>query len=300
MKKLFGCVALFIWGQSCLYAQERVYTTVDAQGRMQIIKSQDVSAKQQTTVEQSQTVEEKKQATPKLIQHKQVNQYELDGEKYIDSDQLEHDISTKKPESRFYYVPTGALGEKVVESVDNVPVVQVTKSPKVLKSPIKQSSTYQVLTKEWLLSRQNGLQAFCQKVKGLKSVRAFKESNPLWIEAVDFLKDQPDKTLMLDEPLSVQTIVRFASFATSHKKPKFYLPMVVFLDEQGCVLEGAWHYWSQAKPANENQYSALEGLLNIPMQTKYIVFYPPDKELDVTLSLQNYGSLLLEKYETTE
>jgi len=40
MKKLFGCVALFIWGQSCLYAQERVYTTVDAQGRVQIIKSE--------------------------------------------------------------------------------------------------------------------------------------------------------------------------------------------------------------------------------------------------------------------
>jgi hypothetical protein len=55
--------------------------------------------------------------------------------------------------------------------------------------------------------------------------------------------------------------LRISSFATTNKKPKFYVPIVTFLDAQGCIVSGAWQYWSQAYPANEHQFSAVEGLL---------------------------------------
>lgn len=266
-------------------AQERVYTTIDAQGRVQIIKgeaSEPVKTSPKVVEPQADIVTPK---SPIAI--------EFEGEQYQDAEVLEQDSLKQKPKNRFYYIPSGALGEKVIESEDGVAVSTVNISPPPSKSPLKLSPEYQVLSKEWLLAKRPDLQHYCRQTHKLKSARVFKDSNPLWIEAVDFVINQPDKVLILEQVLST---VRLASFANSHKKPKFYQPMIVFLDQQGCVLEGAWQYWSDAKPANDNQYSALEGLLTIPIDSKYMLFYPPDKELTLKLPLQNYGALLIEKY----
>lgn len=268
-------------------AQERVYSTVDAQGRIHIIKSDVPEPKVDQVPKQPDVKAPVFQAPP--------SKHELDGEEYMDAEVLEQNKANQKPKTRFYYVPTGALGEKVVESEAGIAVAPTSMLIEPVKPMLKFSPDYQVLDKDWLLSKQTDLQQYCQHHQKLKPARLVKKSNALWIDAAEFISNQPDKILLLEQTLLTSTTIRLSSFANSYKTPKFYLPMMIFLNEQGCVLEGAWQYWSQAKAANDNQYSAVEGLLALPVGSKYIVLYPPDKTLKATLPLQNYGALLLEQ-----
>ncbi len=283
MHNFVRLLSLFALCSSQVQAQERIYSTVDAQGRIQVIKSEAVdNSKQETDVN-----------TPVKPVIQTPSQYELEGEQYIDSDTLIKQQSEQPAKKRFYYVPTGALGEKVLEgehhAAETIPI------PQPPKQEIKFSPEYQIITKEALLSKWHNLSSYCQQTKRLKPSRLFKASNALWIDKSDFSANQPDKILSLEKTLLTTEVVRISSFANSQKKPKFYLPIIVFLDEQGCVLEGAWQYWSYAKAANDNQYSAVDGLLTLPTSSKYILLYPPDEQVKISLPLQNYGSLLIEK-----
>jgi len=106
-----------------------------------------------------------------------------------------------------------------------------------------------------------------------------------------------DGFLHLSTVVPAVTQLRIASFASTHKNPTFYLPVVVFLDDNGCTLSGAWQYWSRAHAATETQYASVDGLINIPPQSTYVVFYRPAQALnaDVPLSLES-GSFVVEAY----
>ena len=285
MNNLVRLFSLVLLCASAVQAQERIYSTVDAQGRVQVIKSEAIdNTKQETDVN-----------TPVKPVIQTPSKYELEGEQYIDSDALIKQQSEQPAKKRFYYVPTGALGEKVLESEHDVAVSTLNEKTQLPQQEIKFSPEYQIITKEALLSEWHNLSSYCQQTKRLKPSRLFKASNALWIDKSDFSANQPDKILSLEKKLLTAEVVRISSFANSQKKPKFYLPIIVFLDEQGCVLEGAWQYWSYAKAANDNQYSAVDGLLTLPTSSKYILLYPPDEQVKISLPLQNYGSLLIEK-----
>ena len=91
--------------------------------------------------------------------------------------------------------------------------------------------------------------------------------------------------------------LRIVSFARTHKNASFYLPMVVFLDNKGCTLSGAWQYWSRAHAATETQYASVDGLVSVPDQSAYVVFYRPNNTLkaDIPLSSES-GSFVVEAY----
>lgn len=283
MHNLVRLLSLVALCSSQVQAQERVYSTVDAQGRIQLIKSD--------AVEGTKKEVDIKEAEIPVIQ--QPSKYELEGEQYIDSDALIKRQAERPAKKRFYYIPTGALGEKVLDGEHKA--VDLPTTPQQPKQEIKFSPEYQIITKEALLSKLQNLSLYCQQTKRLSSSRIFKASNALWVDQSDFSANQPDKILSLEKALLASDVVRISSFANSQKKPKFYLPIIVFLDEQGCVLEGAWQYWSHAKAATDNQYSAVDGLLTLPTSSKYILLYPPDEQLKVSLPLKNHGSLLIEK-----
>lgn len=69
-----------------VYAQERVYTIIDAQGRPQILKSEAASPQ----VEQPKQIE----LTPKQESASETPFKKLDDEVYIDSDYLEKSLLT--------------------------------------------------------------------------------------------------------------------------------------------------------------------------------------------------------------
>ena len=72
---------------------------------------------------------------------------------------------------------------------------------------------------------------------------------------------------------------------------------MVFLGETGCPVAGVWQYWSRAHIATDKQYASVEGLINIPAHSAYVLFYRPIKTLkaDIPLSVDS-GSLVVEAY----
>ena len=128
--------------------------------------------------------------------------------------------------------------------------------------------------------------------------RPFKSVNNIWVQPP--LKSN---ALEIDALLSVEkeapklTKIRISSFTTTQKKLNFYLPIVIFLDNQGCTLSAAWQYWSRAYTATDTQYASVDGLVNVPDQTAYVLFYRPNNtfKADIPLSLES-GSFVVEAY----
>ena len=116
----------------------------------------------------------------------------------------------------------------------------------------------------------------------------------LLLQWFDTIHEDIDRALVLPQSNLAEKKLRISSFATTNKKPKFYVPIVSFLDAQGCFLSGAWQYWSRAYPATEHQFASVEGLLAMPKNTKYIVFSRPDSKLSAGLPQQQSGSLVIE------
>jgi hypothetical protein len=97
------------------YAEERAYPVIDAQGRVQILKS-DVP----TSEKKTETTNDKKVIVqPKTGKSDAFRS--LDDDVYVDSEYLEQKNFNLEDKKRFYYVPNGALGQQVIESDNNTP-----------------------------------------------------------------------------------------------------------------------------------------------------------------------------------
>jgi hypothetical protein len=82
------------------------------------------------------------------------------------------------------------------------------------------------------------------------------------------------------------------SYASNANRPTYYWPLVVFLDESGCILEGVSGFKSQKIPATLLQYAALQGVLKIPPNSHYMMITPLASAVDVPeQELSNQGQI---------
>lgn len=288
-------------------AEDRFYPTVDAQGHIQIIqepKSKDVPAAASNKDKATQTGADSKppaatqEVKPAIKDRAKADVREYENEKYIDSELLERKNFNVEEKKRFYFVPDFGAGSKVVESGGEGP--QVVAPALFEQTPQKtiESPNYQLIS-DVDLQKMYALEQRCFTAKYLeKYTKDFKAKNNIWIQPALNSVLEPDVVFSLtDQPLDTNTL-RFSSFATTYKKPKFYLPVAVFLDEKGCLLSGAWQYWSQAYPASDRQYAAVDGLITIPEQTKYMLFYRAADMLKPGIpASRDNGSYIVEIYK---
>ena len=272
-----------------VYAQERVYTIIDAQGRAQILKGEAVSPQAEKSTQGN-------EVSPKQESASETPFKKLDDEVYVDSDYLEKKSFNIDDKKRFYYVPNGALGQQLIESKnDTATALPATSLVKSKKREAFYAKNYRELTKEWLAIQHPAVVELCKNSKKIKKhAREFDTVNALWLGSDGVLPKKIDKVLEFTQTTTKQQSLRISSFATTNKNPKFYLPIVTFLDAQGCIVSGVWNYWSKAYEANESYFSAVEGLLNVPISTRYLVFVSPISELVADIPQQNAGSFIVE------
>lgn len=88
--------------------------------------------------------------------------------------------------------------------------------------------------------------------------------------------------------------MKLSSYASTQENPRYYWPFVVFLDQQGCVIEGVSGYKNQEYAATRLQYASLEGVIRLPESTAYILMTPLASAMDVEdKSLTNQGQIKL-------
>jgi hypothetical protein len=281
-------------------ADERFYTTVDAQGRVQVIKSEPPTAVERPKLPVSSMESVVSEAEPKQeINGSSLKQgtRQLDADTYVDTELLERKNFNVEDKKRFYFLPNTGFGTQVVESKDgvvNAPIV----SQELVKPTAYVSSNYLPLSVEDVQRWYPQLKQCMSQSDIKKHSKPLKDSHNVWVKP-PLIPDifEFDELLALSSATPVIKQLRVVSFANSDKKPAFYLPIMVFLGETGCPVAGVWQYWSRAHIATDKQYASVEGLINIPAHSAYVLFYRPIKTLkaDIPLSVDS-GSLVVEAY----
>lgn len=201
----------------------------------------------------------------------------IDGEQYIDSEYLEQREFNLEGKKRFYNLPDGIGGHEVLEREKGVDMT-VFRQQKIDKPQVVDlSKNYQRIPQAQIVAL-TGTQCFSNKqLKHAKLLRA-DETLDFWPKPgfepkFDFV------VAKLEQPMSD---IQFTSYASSVNQPKFYWPLPVFLDADGCILEGVNAFYQNTLAATPTMHQALQGYLHIPQNTQYILFTPLEAAADLS------------------
>lgn len=218
---------------------------------------------------------------------------EIEGEKYYEAEYLESKEFNLEDKSRFYQIPMGAGGTNwnIIERNKGVDMswFNLRDQQQDVFETIVLGEHYTVLPKQAL---EEALPNACMSAKQLDKAKDFdKDILSLWPRAP--FKDEFDYELVSIQDRKVQNF-RLSSYAKSDKERTFYWPLVVFLDQKGCVLEGASGYFTKQYNATPLQTELLEGNLQIPAGSQYILFTALAEAIDLpNKQLSNQGQVTL-------
>ena len=221
----------------------------------------------------------------------------IDGVEYVDNEYLEDREFNLEGKKRFYIMPDSSVGgSRRFETVEREKGISKSVFSKFLKNtqtdqtPVVLAQTYYRLPKKEV---EQSLEQSCFSGKKIDKAKLLSLDNQevgLW--PVPPIKEKfVYEILKLDEP--VQNI-NFSSYASSQKSPSYYWPLVVFLDQKGCVIEGVTGFKNQDKKSNNLHFSALEGVLKKPANATYLFMTPLAEAIDVQNEiLTNKGQIKL-------
>ena len=225
---------------------------------------------------------------------------EMGREQYVNYGLLEHSEFNLVGKKRLYMVPEGVVDSKLGGGATRVQVVEREKGvgqsvldrlfkkrqPESVK-PMVLSSTYYRIAQADAISSLGQSCFNNKKIKHAKTLAVQKDVN-LWPRAP--LTDEFDyEVVKLEGDLRH---LQVNSYASKTRQPTFYWPFAVFLDAQGCVIEGAGGYKSQDTQSTLLQHEQVEGVIQLPAQTRYLLLTPLASAIDMeNRQLSNQGQL---------
>lgn len=225
---------------------------------------------------------------------------EMEGEQYVNNEYLEHSEFNLEGKKRFYMMPEGVVDSKLGGGATRVQVVEREKGvgqsvldrlfkkrqPESVK-PMVLSATYYRIAQADAISSLGQSCFNNKKIKHAKTLAVQKDVN-LWPRAP--LTDEFDyEVVKLEGDLRH---LQVNSYASKTRQPTFYWPFAVFLDAQGCVIEGAGGYKSQDTQSTLLQHEQVEGVIQLPAQTRYLLLTPLASAIDMeNRQLSNQGQL---------
>lgn len=221
----------------------------------------------------------------------------IDGEKYVNNEYLEDQEFNLEGKKRFYMTPEVGAVHGRYETIERQKGLSASlldrirgNSKVVEKKAIVLAPTYYRLPQNEVV--QN-LEKSCftgKKVQKAKKLSIKNQELGVWPVA-PIKENFAYEVVELDS--QVQNVL-LTSYASSSKVPSYYWPLVVFLDQQGCVLEGVSGFKNEEMQDNNTQFSAMEGLLRKPEKAVYMFLTPLSSAIDVeNKQLTNHGQIKL-------
>lgn len=250
-----------------------------------------------TPVDQT-AVKTNKEVAPKSTQTIEDQHFTvIDGEKYVNNEYLEDREFNLEGKKRFYMTPEIGAVHGRYETIERQKGLSTSLLNSIRgnpeskeKKPVVLSSTYFRLPKDEVV---HNLEQTCfsgKKIAKAKYLSIKNQEVGLWPVA-PIKENFAYEVVKLDS--SVQNIL-LTSYASSSKVQSYYWPLVVFLDRQGCVLEGVSGFKNEESHDNNLQYAAMEGVLRKPDQAVYLFLTPLSSALDVeNKQLTNHGQIKL-------
>lgn len=225
------------------------------------------------------------------------NIVEIDGVKYVSSEYLEQREFNLEGKKRFYVMPeVGTGGGHNMQTVEREKGVSRSvmerfwqSKPKEQK-PVVLAASYQRMTQA---EAEDALEQRCfNDTKMSKAKTLGPKNSELGYWPVAPIKERfVYEVVKLDQ--SVQNI-QLTSYASSQKSPRYYWPFVVFLDSQGCVIEGVTAFKTAQIEETAIHKASLEGVVRKPDQAIYLFMTPLESAVDVDQDLlSNQGQIKL-------
>ena len=216
----------------------------------------------------------------------------IDGIAYVNNEYLEDQEFNIEGKKRFYLMPDG-LGR--TESVERKKGVSRSTLDQLFNRYTQDDQSAVVLAPTYMRLSAQELEAAFEKdqcfikgyTKSIKTLSINKEVN-LWPRKP--LKEKFEYEVVQLNP-SVQHL-KFMSFAASNEKPLYYWPLIIFLDDKGCILEGVSGFKSKSYPSTMLQHASLQGVLKVPSSAHYMMMTPLSSAVDVSeKELTNQGQI---------
>ncbi|WP_158654347.1 putative pilus assembly protein FilE [Acinetobacter sp. ACNIH2] len=225
---------------------------------------------------------------------------DINGDRYVKNEYLEGQEFNLENKKRFYIMPEGVvdkeLGPPRLQVVEREKGVNqgvldrlFKKNNPVENSVITLSTQYYPIAKDQVVQ---SLGQSCYRDKKIQKAKLLKVQQDVNLWPRQPLKDHFDY-----EVVEVQTgikNVQLSSYASSQNQPSYYWPFVAFLDESGCVIEGVTGFKNQDRAENKYRHAVIDGMLQLPAQTRYIFMTPLLSAVDVEeQALSNQGQIKL-------
>ena len=210
-----------------------------------------------------------------------------DGIEYVDSELLiekQFNLSDKK---RFFPVPNQVGSVDYIERTDDQ--VADTLVLKATPQPLyRVADNYSVLPASALKS---ALPMECLTSKQLQKAEGFSKRGTKNLWPIQGNKDFEYELVKLSD---ADQIIYLQSYES--KSPgTFYWPLSVFLDQQGCIIQGAASYLTEQVPSTWIQKSSLKGVLLAPEEAQYLLMTPmAQMPYSEEYSLSRSGSITLQ------
>ncbi|UUM27579.1 putative pilus assembly protein FilE [Acinetobacter colistiniresistens] len=216
---------------------------------------------------------------------------QVDGVKYVNSEYLENQEFNLDGKKRFYTMPDGTGRLETIErkkGVSRSVLDKLLNRSQQSTAPIALAGTYVRLSSEDLKSAFENDRCFIDGYK--KSIKTLKPNKDVGLWPRKPLKEKFEYELVKIDP-AIQ-YMQIDSYSSNSEKPVYYWPLVVFLDEKGCIEEGVSGFKSTKTVATVLQHSAIQGVIKVPQGAHYMMMTPLASAVDVSEpELSNQGQL---------
>lgn len=251
-------------------------------------------------IEKATQLKSKHETSSVSTQSTQEGFLEINGDRYVKNEYLEGKEFNLENKKRFYVMPEGVmdkeLGPPRLQVVEREKGVNqgvldrlFKKNNPVENSVIALSTQYYPIAKDQVVQ---SLGQSCYRDKKIQKAKLLKAQ-----QDVNLWPRQPLKNHFDYEVVEVQTgikNVQLSSYASSQNQPSYYWPFVAFLDDSGCVIEGVTGFKNQDRAENKYRHAVIDGMLQLPAQTRYIFMTPLLSAVDVEeQALSNQGQIKL-------
>lgn len=289
---IIGCSTLTCFLSSPLHAEDtsRFYTVIDEFGHMRSVRKDEASM----SSDRSNSV-----ASKKSILSRAAATSTLNGETYIDSEYLEKREFNLDEKKKFYAVPDGLGGTQIVERVPGAiesqkkPEMDTPNKDGVIPALITLSDQYQRVPAAEI-SPLIGMT--CLSIQALRQPKIMRDEQVvLWPRSdAPKINNKAALNYVVVEFRSNTRDVSLQSFAPLGHQSDYYWPLPIFLDTDGCVIEGVNGFYQKTLPSTMLQPSILVGNLHIPEKTRYMMLTPLAEAIDLPkIKLSEVGQIRL-------
>lgn len=217
----------------------------------------------------------------------------IDGTEYVNNEFLENQEFNLEGKKRFYSLPDGSGRMETIErkkGVSRSVLDKIMSKQQTSPNTIALAANYVRLSAEDLAVAFENDRCFLEDYsKSIKNLTSQKEVG-LWPRKP--LKEKFEYEIV--KLGSNIDYIQVDSYASSNQKPSYYWPLIVFLDDKGCMQEGVSGFKNGLSSTTLFKHSAIQGVVKIPLNAKYLMMTPLASAVDVSeQELSNQGQIKL-------